>query len=109
MKMINNGKAFDMSFNGEDVHVPVGKFDCSIPALAYHIVDTATKWNMNVEILDSSDLDAKPAAAIKPEPITKGTGEVLEPLPTKKEETKEKPKQEEVKEEKSKLDRPSKK
>ena len=46
--MINNGKAFDMSFNGEDVHVPVGKFDCSIPALAYHIVDTATKWNMNV-------------------------------------------------------------
>lgn len=67
--MINNGEAFDMSFGGEDIHVPAGKFSCSIEALAYHIVATATKWNFNVEITDSSDLSAKPAAAIKAEPV----------------------------------------
>ena len=102
--MINNGEAFDMSFGGEDVHVPAGKFGCSIEALAHHIVATATKWGFNVEILDSSDLNAKPAAAITAEPAiieekTKGTGKIPEPLPKK----------EEVKEEIPKKGKPSKK
>lgn len=69
MKLINSGEAFDMSFNSEDVHVPAGKFNCSVVGLAHHIIATAKKWSLNVEITDSTDLNALPKTAITQDPV----------------------------------------
>ncbi|MBU3905037.1 MAG: hypothetical protein KJ906_02735 [Nanoarchaeota archaeon] len=69
MKLINHDKAFDMSFNSEDVHVPTGKFNCSVVGLAHHIIAIAKKWGLNVEIVDSTDLNALPKTAITQDPV----------------------------------------
>ena len=54
MLIQNKGKAFDILFNGDEYHVPEGKFEVT-ESLGLHIQQKANEWDMEVEIIDGAE------------------------------------------------------
>lgn len=59
MKIQNNGKQFELTFDGKDVFVPEGLSGEFPDDVAYHIQFVAQKWNKDVKLISNLEEEAK--------------------------------------------------
>ena len=102
MKLVNNGEAFEMTYDGYAKQIPKGAFEVADSDLAHFIQTTSKKWELDVKIIDSGKAQEiikeivpekvnaqtasnMPGSAPAPEVIKKPVAEVVpEKTPTPK-------------------------
>jgi len=54
MLIKNNGKKFDILYDGNEYHVPTGQFEVT-EALGLHIQQKTMEWGVSIEIVDGAE------------------------------------------------------
>ena len=54
MKLFNNGKAIQMTYNASDVDIPEGEFEVLDDGLALFIQNKARDWGLDIKIIDNT-------------------------------------------------------